>query len=72
MISLNEEVMVLEKLKQPLNCITENPRFLAVCLNQWILQTAWYQYKQQYDNPYEGPEHQKNRHNWAGEYLEGM
>ena len=45
MISLNEETMVVEKLKQPLNCITENPGFSAVCLNPWVIQTAWYQYK---------------------------
>ena len=24
--------------------------------------SAWYQYKQQYDDPFEGPEHKKNRH----------
>ena len=29
-------------------CITQHPGFQAVCLNRWVLQTAWYQYKQQY------------------------
>ena len=43
-------------------CITQHPGFSAVCLNIWVLQTAWYQYKQQYDEPFEGPEHKKNRH----------
>ena len=62
MISLNEEAVILEKLKDPLVCMTDNPGFWAVCLNLWVLRTAWYQYKQQYDNSYEGPEHQKNRH----------
>ena len=26
-------------------CITKHPGFQAVCLNRWVLQTAWYQYK---------------------------
>ena len=30
------------------SCITESEGFNAVCLNQWVLQTAYYQYKQQY------------------------
>ena len=29
-------------------CITEHESFIAVCLNIWVLQTAFYQYKQQY------------------------
>ena len=57
-LSLNEEVMTIEKLKEPLTCITDNPAFAAVCLNYWVLRTPWYQYKQQYDNP----EHQRHRH----------
>ena len=79
MISLNEEAVILEKLKDPFVCITDNPGFWAVCLNQWVLRTAWYQYTQQYDNPQEGPEHQKtgtqlidNLHDQAEEYLGGM
>ena len=40
----------------PYNCITDNPGFQAVCLNRWVLQAAWYQYRQQYgDDAYEGP-----------------
>ena len=27
-----------------------------------VLQTAWFQYKQQYKDPYEGPEHKLFRH----------
>lgn len=30
MISLNEEAVILEKLKDPLVCITDNPGFWAV------------------------------------------
>ena len=30
------------------SCITESEVFDAVCLNQWVLQTAYYQYRQQY------------------------
>ena len=30
------------------SCVTEHEGFDAVCLNRWVLQTAYYQYKQQY------------------------
>ena len=43
-------------------CITQHPGFQAVCLNRWVLQTAWYQYKQQYSQSDEGPQHKLNRH----------
>ena len=43
-------------------CIVLHPGFKAVCLNKWVLETAWFQYKQQYEEPFEGPEHKKNRH----------
>ena len=29
-------------------CITEHPGFHAVCLSIWVLQVAYYQYRQQY------------------------
>ena len=29
-------------------CITEHEDFNAVCLNIWVLQTVFYQYKKQY------------------------
>lgn len=31
-----------------IHCITEHPGFDAVCLNVWVLQVAYYQYRQQY------------------------
>ena len=43
-------------------CITQHPGFIAVCLNKWVLQTARYQYKQQYSDYYDGPEHKQMRH----------
>ena len=44
-------------------CITLHPGFRAVCLNRYVLRTAWYQYRQQYGtNGHEGPEHKQNRH----------
>lgn len=43
-------------------CITQHPGFHPVCINRWVLQTAWYQYKQQYKDPYDGPEHKLFRH----------
>ena len=30
----------------PPTCIVYHPGFSAVCLNKWVLQTAWFQYKQ--------------------------
>ena len=52
-----------ERLQAEPRCIKQHPGFEAVCLNVWVLQTAWLQYKQQYgSSAYEGPEHKKNRH----------
>ena len=48
--------------EQEPSCITQHPGFLAVCTNKWVLQTAWYQYEQQYRDAYEGPEHKQMRH----------
>ena len=31
-----------------LDCITAHPGFQTVCLDRWVLETAYYQYKQQY------------------------
>lgn len=34
-----------------------------LCLNQWVLQAAWSQYRQEYGTrAYEGPEHKSKRH----------
>ena len=52
-----------ERLQAEPRCIKQHLGFEAVCLNVWVLQTAWLQYKQQYgSSAYEGPEHKKNRH----------
>ena len=42
--------------------ITNHPGVDGVCLNQWVLETAWYNYRQQYDEGFDGPEHIRNRH----------
>ena len=39
----------MSKLEVPVNCITEHPGFDGVCLNVWVLQTAYSQYRQHYD-----------------------
>ena len=45
------------------SCITNSPGFGTVCLDRWVLQAAWYHFKQQYgNNAYEGPEHIIFRH----------
>ena len=41
---------------------TLHPGFNVVCLNHWVLETAWLQYKQQYNSTYDGPENKLNRH----------
>jgi hypothetical protein len=38
-------------------CITIHPGFEAVCLNEWVLETASYHYWQQYNNGYDGPQY---------------
>lgn len=43
-------------------CITQHPGFITVCINKWVLLTAWFQYKQQYADAYEGQDHKKYRH----------
>ncbi|XP_044167094.1 P2X purinoceptor 7-like [Acropora millepora] len=47
--------------EQP-KCITQHPGFHPVCTNRWVLQTAWYQYKQQYKDSYDGTEDKLFRH----------
>ncbi len=32
MLSLNEEVIIIKKIKDPLTCVTDNPAFAAVYL----------------------------------------
>jgi len=59
----NLEAAEVEQLDNPPVCIVNHPGFHAVCLNVWVLQTAWFQYKQQYGKEaYDGPEFKKNRH----------
>jgi hypothetical protein len=59
----NQEVMEYTKPTLPYNCITDNPGFHTVCLDRWVLQAAWLDYKQQYGSTaYEGPEHKISRH----------
>ena len=58
---IREAVEMGEVAEAPV-CITQHPGFQAVCLNKWVLQTAWYWHKQQYSQSYEGPQHKLNRH----------
>lgn len=59
----NQQVFEEENLVDPITCITNNPGFKAVCLNRWVLEAAWSQYRQYYGNKaHEGPEHKRNRH----------
>ncbi|XP_068756505.1 uncharacterized protein [Montipora capricornis] len=58
----NKEAVEMGEVAEAAVCITQHPGLQAVCLNRWVLQTAWYQYKQQYFQSYEGPQHKLNRH----------
>lgn len=45
------------------DCITDHQGFKTVCLDKYVLEVAWYQYRQQYGhNAFEGPVDQKWRH----------
>ena len=50
-VAKNKEAVEVGECEQPPSCITEHPGFQAVCLNRWVLQAAWYQYKQNITNP---------------------
>ena len=43
-------------------CIINHLGFEGVRLNQWVLETAWYNYRQQYDKGFDGPAHKRSRH----------
>ena len=54
----NDEVFEYMKPREPYTCVTDNPGFKTGCLDRWVLQIAWLQYKQEYGgSAYEGPEH---------------
>ena len=46
-VSINQESAEFEGIAIP-ECITDNPVFLNICLNFWVLRLAWSQYRQQY------------------------
>lgn len=56
----NQKVSEVENIQ--IRCITDNPGFKAVCLNRWVLEAAWHQYRQQYSADNNIPEHKKHRH----------
>ena len=69
-VRCNEIVQVYSKIEEVhdakggerLSCITSFDAFNSVCLNRWVLQTAWFQHRAQYQNHYQGPQHKINRH----------
>ncbi|XP_011405668.2 PREDICTED: uncharacterized protein LOC105313713 [Amphimedon queenslandica] len=56
---------VLDKIHEAddhqVKCITEHPGFAPVCLNIWVLQAAYSQYRQQYGN-FNAPVHERHRY----------
>ena len=49
-VNKNIEVFEVDKPDAMPTCITNNPAFEAVCLNPWVLQVAWFYYKQQWSH----------------------
>ena len=44
-----QEIAVLrEKMTGHSECITQHPGFRTVCLDIWVLQTAYFQYRQEH------------------------
>ncbi|XP_070552819.1 P2X purinoceptor 7-like [Ptychodera flava] len=59
---VNEEVdKWVSTSRQSCDCITEHPGFDAVCLNPWVLRTAYRQYRQHYGT-LDGPTHERYRY----------
>lgn len=57
------EAVEMDGLEEEPACITSHSGFIAVCTNRWVLETAWYQYRQHYGgNAGEIPLHKRNRH----------
>ena len=49
------EISVVVEKRDTAECIIQHPGFDAVCLNIWVLQTAYYNYRQHYgSNTQEG------------------
>jgi len=61
-VSLFLQIVVEGEAAEVPLCITDHPGFLAVYTNEYVLCTAWFQYKQQYKDSCEGPEHNQLRH----------
>ena len=54
----NDKVFLHEKPPTPYRCVTDKPGFHTVCLNRWVLQVAWLQYKQEHGSrAYQSPKH---------------
>ena len=47
-----------EEVAQPLQCITEHPDFPSVCLDRYVLETAYYQSRQQYGERHDDDENE--------------
>lgn len=47
-----------EYTEKPLSCMTEHPGFLVNCLNPWVLEVAYLQYKQQYQEGLDFAQHE--------------
>ena len=58
----NIEAVTSGECEEQPQCITQHPGFHPVCINRWVLQVAWYQYKQQYKAAYDGWEDKLFKH----------
>lgn len=51
---IDSTVRKMNESDRPLRCITEHEGFEPVCLNVWVLQTAYFQYRQEHGDDHEG------------------
>ena len=57
-----ESARIAEKMEEysetTLTCVTEHPGFVANCLNSWVLDVAYLQYRHQYQHQLKFPQHE--------------
>ncbi len=47
---IDQVVHKMDEYEDDLNCITDHPGFKAGCLDKWVLDIAYYHYRQDYGN----------------------
>ena len=45
---ISQVVQKMDEFEQDIDCVTDHPGFSSVCLDRWVLETAYMQYRQHY------------------------